>query len=127
MNLRNLFAIGRSLSRGDPVWPSRLLVVLIVFALCFPAEAQQARKFPKQVNAIMTITTRTLFAERKWIVELAARYRLPAIYSQKEYVDAGGLMSYGTDFNDLYRRAAVYVDSQRSQTCRSSRTAGHEV
>jgi putative ABC transport system substrate-binding protein len=43
-------------------------------------------------------------------VELAGKYRLPAIYPQKEYVDDGGLMSYGPDLADLYRRAAVYVD-----------------
>jgi putative tryptophan/tyrosine transport system substrate-binding protein len=49
----------------------------------------------KQVNAIMTTATRPLFAERKRIVELAEKYQLPAIYSQKEYVDEGGLMSYG--------------------------------
>ena len=64
----------------------------------------------KQVNAIMTISTRRFFAERKPIVELAGKYRLPAIYFQKEFVDEGGLMSYGADFDDLYRRAAVYVD-----------------
>ena len=64
----------------------------------------------KKINAIMTITTRPFFAERKRIVELAGKYRLPAIYSQKEYVDAGGLMSYGADYIDLYRRVAVYVD-----------------
>ena len=64
----------------------------------------------KQVDAIMTIAGRPFFAERKRIVELAGKYRLPAIYSQKEFVEAGGLMSYGADFDDLYRRAAVYVD-----------------
>ena len=64
----------------------------------------------KQVNAIMTTANRTFFAERKRIVELAGKYRLPAIYFQKEFVDEGGLMSYGADFDDLYRRAAVYVD-----------------
>jgi len=64
----------------------------------------------KQVNAIMTSTSRQFFAERKRIVELAGKYRFPAIYFQKEFVDEGGLMSYGADFNDLYRRAAVYVD-----------------
>jgi len=65
----------------------------------------------KQVNAIMTITTRRFFAERKRIVELASKYRLPAIYFQKEFVDEGGLMSYGVDYTDLYRHAAVhYVD-----------------
>jgi putative ABC transport system substrate-binding protein len=64
----------------------------------------------KQVGAIMTTTTLPFFAERKRIVELAAKYRLPAIYFQKKFVDGGGLMSYGADFEDLYRRAAVYVD-----------------
>jgi putative tryptophan/tyrosine transport system substrate-binding protein len=64
----------------------------------------------KQVTVIMTTTSRSFFAERKRIVELAGKYRLPAIYPQKEFVDEGGLMSYGADFVDLYRRAAVYVD-----------------
>jgi putative ABC transport system substrate-binding protein len=64
----------------------------------------------KQVGAIMTISTRSFFAERKRIVELAGEYRLPAIYFQKEFVGEGGLMSYGVDYTDLYRRAAVYVD-----------------
>ena len=64
----------------------------------------------KQVNAIMTISTRPFFAERKRIVELAGKYRLPAIYPQKAFVDEGGLMSYGVDYDDLFRRAAVYVD-----------------
>jgi putative tryptophan/tyrosine transport system substrate-binding protein len=64
----------------------------------------------KQVNAIMAISNPTFFAERKRIVELAGKYRLPAIYPQKEFVDGGGLMSYGADYDDLFRRAAVYVD-----------------
>ena len=64
----------------------------------------------KQVGAIMTTTTPRFFAERKRIVELAGKHRLPAIYFQKEFVDEGGLMSYGADYDDLYRRAAVYVD-----------------
>jgi len=69
---------------------------------------QTARQ--KQVGAIMTQPTRPFVAERKRIVELAVRYRLPAIYFSKEFVDEGGLMSYGVDYDDLYRRAAVYVD-----------------
>jgi putative tryptophan/tyrosine transport system substrate-binding protein len=64
----------------------------------------------KQVGAIMTTTSPRFFAERKPIVELAGKHRLPAIYFQKEFVDEGGLMSYGADYTDLYRRAAVYVD-----------------
>jgi putative ABC transport system substrate-binding protein len=64
----------------------------------------------KQVDAIMTFATRSFFAERKRIVELAVKYRLPAIYFTREFVDEGGLMSYGVDNVDLFRRAAAYVD-----------------
>jgi putative ABC transport system substrate-binding protein len=64
----------------------------------------------KQVGAIIMPSGRRFFVERKRIVELAVKYRLPAIYPQKEYVDEGGLMSYGEDYTDLYRRTAVYVD-----------------
>jgi putative ABC transport system substrate-binding protein len=64
----------------------------------------------KQVNGIMTTASRNFFVQRKRIVDLAIKYRLPAIYSYKEFVDEGGLMSYGPEYTDLYRRTAVYVD-----------------
>lgn len=64
----------------------------------------------KQANAIMTVATRAFFAERKRIVELARKHRVPAIYFQKEFVDDGGLMSYGVDYDDLFRKAAHFVD-----------------
>jgi putative ABC transport system substrate-binding protein len=51
-----------------------------------------------------------MFAQRKRIVELAGKYRLPAIHFQKEFVDEGGLMSYGVDYDDLFRKVAQYVD-----------------
>jgi len=72
-------------------------------------ESAFQRAKQKQVGAIMTIS-RPFFAERKRFVELAGKFQLPSIYQQKEYVDEGGLMSYGTDTVDLYRHAAVYVD-----------------
>ena len=50
------------------------------------------------------------YAERRRLVDLAAKNRLPAVYPLREYVDAGGLMSYAPDFADLFRRAATYVD-----------------
>ena len=59
----------------------------------------------------MTTSTRPFFAERTRIVELAGKHRLPAIYFQKEFVDEGGLMSYGVDFDDLHRKTANYVDN----------------
>jgi putative ABC transport system substrate-binding protein len=51
-----------------------------------------------------------LVRHRKRLVDLVAKNRLPAVYSTREYVDAGGLMSYGPDFADLFRRAATPVD-----------------
>jgi putative ABC transport system substrate-binding protein len=47
---------------------------------------------------------------RRVIVDLAAKHRLPAIYASREFVEAGGLMTYGVSYPDLYRRAATYVD-----------------
>jgi len=64
----------------------------------------------KQVNGIMTTHATSFFTERKSIIELVSQHGYPTIYFQKEFVDDGGLMSYGTDYVDLYRRTAVYVD-----------------
>jgi putative tryptophan/tyrosine transport system substrate-binding protein len=72
--------------------------------------AFQAAKL-NNINAILTTTTRQFFAERKRLIELAEKYRLPAIYFQKEFADDGGLMSYGTDFADLFRRSSHFVDN----------------
>ena len=72
----------------------------------------------KRVDAIMTIASTRFFAERKRIVELAAKYRLPAIYTEKEFVDEGGLMSYGADYDDLFRARGGLrgQDLERRQT-----------
>jgi putative ABC transport system substrate-binding protein len=51
-----------------------------------------------------------IFRERRRLVDLAAKHRLPAVYFAREFVDAGGLMAYGPDLVDLFRRAAAYVD-----------------
>ena len=64
----------------------------------------------ERVNAIITTSGNLIFGQRKSIIVLAANYKLPAIYAQKEFVDDGGLMSYGVDRRDSYRRAAIYVD-----------------
>ena len=48
--------------------------------------------------------------ERRRLVDLATRHRLPAVYPWREFVEAGGLMAYGPSIADLYRRAATYVD-----------------
>ena len=59
----------------------------------------------------MTVVTSAMFfQERRRLVDLAAKNRLPAVYPVRESVEAGGLMSYGPNLVDLYRRAATYVD-----------------
>jgi len=65
----------------------------------------------RQVKAIMTSANPRFLGERKRIVGLAGKHSLPAIYFQKEFVDEGGLMSYGTDYEDMFRKAAHYVDN----------------
>src|SRR5262249_8241896 len=47
---------------------------------------------------------------KREIVSLAAKYRIPAMYEHRDFVDAGGLMSYGPNLDDVFRRAAGYVD-----------------
>jgi len=65
----------------------------------------------QQAGALIVFGDLMLFGtHQKRLAELALKSRLPAIWAQKENVDAGGLMSYGTNFDDLYRRAAGYVD-----------------
>jgi ABC-type uncharacterized transport system substrate-binding protein len=61
-------------------------------------------------NGLMGLPDPFTNAHRDLIVSLAARYRLPAIYIQRAFVAAGGLISYGIDVTDLFRRAAPYVD-----------------
>ena len=64
----------------------------------------------QRAGALVILPGPVLVLHKKRVVELAAESRLPAIYSTSEFVEAGGLMSYGPDFVDLYRRAATYVD-----------------
>jgi ABC-type uncharacterized transport system substrate-binding protein len=62
-----------------------------------------------QIDALIAVEDYFTFAYRTRILDFAAMSRLPAIYGLREFVDAGGLMSYGTDRRDLYRRCATYV------------------
>jgi putative ABC transport system substrate-binding protein len=61
-------------------------------------------------DGLNTLNDAMFFSQRQRIVELAAKNRLPAMYPETEFVQAGGLMSYGPDFDYLFRRAASYVD-----------------
>jgi ABC-type uncharacterized transport system substrate-binding protein len=63
-----------------------------------------------RADAVLVLVSVVLNSYRKQVVELAVKSRLPAIYPIVDFVEAGGLMSYGVSFIDLHRRAAVYVD-----------------
>jgi putative ABC transport system substrate-binding protein len=63
-----------------------------------------------RAGALIVLPTTVTNTHRKPIVDLAVANRLPVIYPDKEFVDAGGLMAYGPSYTDLWRRAATYVD-----------------
>jgi putative tryptophan/tyrosine transport system substrate-binding protein len=63
-----------------------------------------------RAGALTVLGSAMLFNERRRLVDLAAKHRLPAVYPWRDGVDAGGLMSYGPNGPDLFRRAAAYVD-----------------
>jgi putative ABC transport system substrate-binding protein len=77
-----------------------------------PGEFEQvfASASSQRAGALLVVQEGLFVSHRQRIVELAARKRLPAMYGQSQFVDAGGLMSYGPSVPDMLRRSAVYVD-----------------
>jgi putative ABC transport system substrate-binding protein len=63
-----------------------------------------------RADAVLVLAGPVVFSQRTQIAGLAVKNRLPAIYPQTEFTEAGGLMTYGANSNDLFRRAATYVD-----------------
>ena len=63
-----------------------------------------------RADALLVLGNPILNNQRKQVVELAVKHRLPATYTRPEFIEAGGLMYYGTNYNELFRRAAIYVD-----------------
>jgi putative ABC transport system substrate-binding protein len=63
-----------------------------------------------RAGALTVLPSNMFLREHRRLVDLAAKHRLPAVYTVKEYVDAGGLMAYGPNLADVFRRAATYVD-----------------
>jgi len=64
----------------------------------------------KRAQAFLTTPGPIISSHQAQIIQFAATNRLPAIYTYSEFVEAGGLMSYKPSYDDLYRRAATYVD-----------------
>jgi putative ABC transport system substrate-binding protein len=63
-----------------------------------------------RADGLVMLPSNIFIGERRRLVDLAARHRLPAMYLAREFVNAGGLMSYAASIPDLFRRAATYVD-----------------
>ena len=117
------------ISRVAVMWPPDATGAVVTFketeiaarALGIPLQPLKVRSpkdFDNAFNTARTVRADALIvlqsaltnAHRKLIMDLALKNRLPTMCTQKEYVETGGLMTYGVDTSDLYRRAAVFVD-----------------
>jgi putative ABC transport system substrate-binding protein len=106
-----------STSRVDPT-PIREAARALGLTLLFSAETATPEEFQSAfvmmtkhgADALYAPETPVNARHRRLIVDLAAQHRLPAMYSSRDFVDAGGLMAYGPSFAALFRRATTYVD-----------------
>ncbi len=90
----------------------RLGLTVLVLEVTKAAEFESAFKTARseRMGAVHVLPSPYLGAQRARLIELAARYRMPAFYELGVYVQDGGLMSYGPSITDLYGRSASYVD-----------------
>jgi putative ABC transport system substrate-binding protein len=102
----------KDMLKGAEVAARALGVRLQVVEVRGPAEFERAFSdmTRARAGALTPVGGSPFFNERRRLVDLAAKNRLPAVYSNREFVDAGGLMAYGANIADLFRRAATYVD-----------------
>jgi ABC-type uncharacterized transport system substrate-binding protein len=96
--------------KGAQVAARTLGVQLLPVPVQGPNDLDSAVTTVRGTDGLLMLESPFFTTHRARLAELVARSRVPAIYGQREYVAAGGLMSYGTDFQDLFRRAAPYVD-----------------
>jgi putative ABC transport system substrate-binding protein len=106
-----------STSRHDPA-PLKDAANQLGITLIFSAETESEEEFratfgdmiQRRADAVYAPETPVNARQRRLIVDLALEHRLPAIFGSREYVEAGGLMSYGPNFSELFERAAIYTD-----------------
>jgi putative ABC transport system substrate-binding protein len=96
--------------KGAEVAARTLGVQLQSLPVQSPDDFETALRTARGAGGLLQADDPLFTTHRRRLVELVVKSRLPAIYGFREHVDAGGLMSYGSDFPDLYRRAATYVD-----------------
>jgi putative tryptophan/tyrosine transport system substrate-binding protein len=103
---------GKGLLKEAEVAARALGVQLQVVEARHPAEFDRAFSDMSRgrAGALTVLPTHMFFTERRRLVDLAAKNRLPAVFPYREFVDAGGLMAFGPNLADLSRRAATYVD-----------------
>ncbi len=115
--IKHVGVILDSTSRLDPT-PLEDAARALGITLLFSAETESSDEFRdafaemtrNRADAIYAPETPINARQRKLIVELALEHRIPVIYGSREYVEAGGLMSYGPNFSELLARAAIYTD-----------------
>ena len=102
----------KDLLKGAEVAARALEVRLQVVEARGPADFDRAFSdmTRARAGALTVLFSSTFFNERRRLVDLAAKNHLPAVYVSRDFVDAGGLMSYGPNLADMFRRAATYVD-----------------
>jgi putative tryptophan/tyrosine transport system substrate-binding protein len=121
-SVRNIFRIAVLVNPANPAWNNypremeglaRTLGVQLQRMDARDSEEIEAgfsAMAKANVNAFLSVSDTVFGNQRKRIVELAAKHRLPTIAERKEFAEDGGLMAYGVDIPDLFRRAAVYID-----------------
>ena len=101
---------GEQAKRLEAIAPTRGMNVRIIEVRGPEALDRAFEQAGRTAQAVLVLADPNLLIQHRRIVALAARHRLPDIYSQREFVDAGGLIAYGPDLAVMFRRAADYAD-----------------
>jgi putative ABC transport system substrate-binding protein len=110
--LDNTSTTYRTTSKSAQAAAQKAAVRTLVLAASTPQELEYAFATMAREKAEALIVGTATFSplQQRQIAELALKHRLPSVFGSREYVEAGGLMSFGTKFSELYRRSATYVD-----------------
>jgi putative tryptophan/tyrosine transport system substrate-binding protein len=87
-------------------------IEVVPLSVAAPGELERAFEAARRerVDAMIVLSSALFAAEKRRIIDFAARARLPTIYEHRDFTESGGLVSYGPDLRAVFRRAAVFVD-----------------